>query len=341
MDRKNSIVVFALAAAVLSGLPLSGGLIGNEKTAWFLNSAKAAEGKREFVLWQDPRGLLRVEVPAGWKIDGAVGPAMDLGQFKVQGFSPDGRSLFSFAHNWLSFMEFQYGPYRPGHATIESFVLPQFLQEHPEYTQVRIVYRSPNRRLLMPNPMTGMGIPFDHGLLGLLLQRSDGSFSTGMAFAETVYIPSPGTPGLWRMRLFAAAVAPADEVSQRTIRGVLDRVVSSLKLSEEFFALWHQEHARSLEHMRTYSAQMDRVFHHYLRSAGRSSSKKGGNPLDGWATMMRGGEYAENPKTGEQYWVSNDHEHWFVNDRGDVVGNDTGEVPTYGENWHPLTRVGP
>lgn len=313
---------------------VAGGVIA---VLFLLSGIFLREGEEglEFVRWEHPTGLLRAQVPAGWKIEGELGSALELGQFKLQGYSPDGQSLFSLAHNWLSFMEFQYGPYRPGNATIESFVLPQFLQQYKEYVGVRVVYRSANRRVLLPNPMTGLGVPFDSGTLGFLLQRSDGPFSAGTAFAETMYIPSPGTPGLWRLRLFLAAVAPAEESAQQAVRSVLDRVMASLELSEEFFRLWHQAGERSAELMRAYSEQMDRVFSDYLTSVARSAARQD-RALEGWAIMMRGGRWAEDETTGDKYWITNNRKYWWVNDQGVVVGNDTGEVPTYGENWRPL-----
>lgn len=303
--------------------------------------SRFGKSRLKFVRWQEPNGLFSAEVPVGWRIDGGIGSSMDLGQFKIQGFSPDGLSLFSLAHNWLSFMEYQYGPYRPGGETIEAFILPQFLQQQGGYSGIRIVYRSPTERIMLTNPMTGIPIPFDHGTVGFLLQRKDGGFSAGTAYAETVYIASPGTPGLWRLRLFAAALAPAEQNAQRIVRDALLHVTTSLHLSEQFFTLWQQSFNHTMKQMRRYSAQMDRVFNNYLRSVGRSSSRNGRDPLDGWTSMMRGGRYAVDKTTGEEYWISNDHDYWFVNDRGDVVGNDTGDVPTYGENWRPLHQTWP
>lgn len=337
-NRKRTLAPAVVTASILA---LLGVLVEAGQNGVTPYSAKAAEPGLHFVQWKHPSGLMSAEVPAGWKIDGAIGPALDLGQFKIQGFSPDGRCLFSVGHNWLSFMEFLHGQYRPGRATTEDIVLPQFLKQHRGYTGVRIVYRSRNQRVIVWDPITRMGIPFDRGTLGFLLERRDGSFSAGTAFAETMYISSPGTPGLWRLRLFMAAVGPADRHSQRKMRTVLERVAGSLALSKRFFVLWHQANARTMQQMRAYSSQMKRVFDHYLTSAGRSSSKSGRDPLAGWATMMRGGQYAEDKATGDQYWISNERDYWFVNDRGDVVGNDTGEVPTNGGNWRPLRPIGP
>jgi hypothetical protein len=78
----------------------------------------AAAARVDFTRWTHPQGLFSAEVPAGWRIEGQVAPqGLDKGAFMLQGFAPDGRAMFSFAHNWLWFMEYQYGPYRPGHAT--------------------------------------------------------------------------------------------------------------------------------------------------------------------------------------------------------------------------------
>ncbi len=333
-------ITWAIAAAILTTFAVIGAVVETEKPGLAARSAEAAESNLKFVRWEHPSGLLSIDVPAGWRIEGEIGTATDLGQFKIQGYSPDGRSLFSLAHNWLSFMEFQYGPYRPGHGTIEAFVLPEFLKREGGYAASRVVYRSRIQRVIVRNRYTGLPTPFDAGVLGFLLQRNDGGFSAGTAFAETTYIASPGTPGLWRLRVFTAAIAPAEDGAQQDIRTVLDRAVRSLKLSKEFFALWHQAHDRTVKQMRAYSAQMDRVFSRYLASVGRSSSRNGRDPLDGWAVMMRGGQYAVDETTGEQYWISNQWKYWFVNDRGELVGNDTGEVPTNGGNWRPVYPVG-
>lgn len=263
--------------------------------------AVAAEEDIRFVRWQHPSGLFATEVPAGWRIEGEIGPNLELGQFKIEGYSPDGRSFFTLAHNWLSYMEYFAGPYRPGHATIEEFILPQFLAQQSQYIGARVVYRSPIRQLFVPDPLTGLGIGFDSGNLGFLLQHADGSFAAGMAAAETTHIPSPGTPGLWRLRLGAIAFAPADEGSLRFVRAVLERAYGSLELSDEFFRIWNEAHEATVKTMRDFSRQMERVFDRYLESAGRSSARGDRDPLDGWSEMMRGGGYAEDPTTGEQY----------------------------------------
>lgn len=302
------------------------------------NPAGGRASQPRFVSWSHPTGLFGTEVPAGWRVDGQLGDAMDQGQFKIEATSPDGRSFVTLGHNWLSFMEFQYGPYRPGHQTVEAFILPGFVQSQSAYVGARVVYRSGLQRISMPNPYTGMTIPFDSGTLGFLLQRGDGGLSAGTAYGETMYIAVPGTPGLWRMRVFAAAIAPADEASQAAVRAALERLFGSLQLSDQFFELWNQAFQHTSEQMRSYSRQMDRVFSRYLRSAGSSISGK--DPLEGWASMMRGGEYAEDDATGEQYWVGNDQDYWYVNPAGDVVGNSTGDVPSYSGDWRVLRRIG-
>ena len=292
-----------------------------------------------FTRWTHPSGLFSTDVPEGWRVDGALGDAMDLGQFRVNADSPDGRSHVSFAHNWLSFMEFQYGPYRPGAATIESLVLPGFLQQQ-RVSESRVVYRSANRRISMPSQI-GVPIPFDAGTVGFLMRRGDGGYSAGTAMGETMFIASPGTPGLWRLRLFAAAVAPADAPSQAAARAAATRLADGLELSPQFHQLWNEGFQQTQQQMRAYSQQMDRVFSGYLRSAARSSSRSSGrDTAEDWATMMRGGQYAEDESTGERYWVTNERESWWVNDRGAVVGSDTGAPPAVNENWKPLVPRG-
>ena len=304
-----------------------------------LSGSADLEPQLRFTRWTHPSGLFSTDVPEGWRIDGALGDAMDQGQFRINADSPDGRSHISFAHNWLSFMEFQYGPYRPGAATIESLVLPGFLQQQ-RVSQSRVVYRSANRRISMPSQI-GVPIPFDAGTVGFLMQRADGGYSAGTAMGETMFIASPGTPGLWRLRLFAAAVAPADAASQAAARAAATRLVEGLELSPQFHQLWNEGFQQTQAQMREYSAQMDRVFSQYLRSAARSSSRsRGRDTAEDWATMMRGGQYGEDETTGERYWVTNDHDSWWVNDQGRVVGNSTGAPPADNSNWRPVVPKG-
>lgn len=299
---------------------------------------EAAEPQLQFTRWSHPSGLFSTDVPAGWRVDGALGDALDQGQFRINAVSPDGRSHVSFGHNWISFMEFQYGRYRPGAETIETLVLPGFLQEQRAASS-RIVYRGANRRISMPTP-TGVPVPFDTGTIGFLMQRPDGGFSAGTAMGETMYISSPGTPGLWRLRLFAAAVAPADTRPQAAARAAVARLVDSLELSPQFFQLWNEGFEQTQQQMRAYSAQMDRVFSGYLRSAARSASRAGRDTADDWSTMMRGGQYAEDEATGERYWVTNDRDSWWVSDQGRVIGSDTGAPPADNSNWKPLVPRG-
>lgn len=298
-----------------------------------------AASQLRFTRWTHPSGLFSTDVPQGWRVDGALGDAADQGQFRINADSPDGRSHVSFAHNWLSFMEFQYGPYRPGAATIESIVLPGFLKEQ-RIAESRVVYRGANRRTSMRSEM-GASIPFDTGTIGFLMRRPDGGYSAGTAMGETMFIASPGTPGLWRLRLFAAAIAPAEPGAQADARASMARMVEKLELSPQFMELWSRAFQQTQTQMREYSRQMDRVFSEYLRSAARSSSRAGGrDTAEDWATMMRGGQYAEDTSTGERYWVSNERSSWWVNDRGTVVGSDTGAPPAVNENWKPLTPRG-
>ncbi len=320
-------------------LPATIGALAVAVAAGPVAAAERSEPGLRYVAWSSPDGMMHTRVPAGWRVTGSPGMAPDLGQFRIEATSPDGRSYFTLAHNWLSFMEFQYGRYQPGAATVERIVLPQFLQSQPGYRAVRVTYRGAARRVNMPTSL-GFAMPFDSGTLGFLLERHDGGFTAGTAFAETNYIASPGTPGLWRLRLFAAVLAPADDASQAQAREAVTTAFESLELSPQFFQVWNAAFQQTQRQMREYSAQMDRVFSRYLRSAGASASASGKDPLDGWSKMMRGGEYGENQETGESYWVSNDHDYWWVNDGGDVFGNDTGDVPLNRGNVHPLV-LGP
>lgn len=328
LSRLQQALAIAVAAAGVALIGLAGRTESTEASA-----------QLRFERWTHSSGLFSTDVPAGWRIDGALGDAMDQGQFRINAVSPDGRSHLSFGHNWLSFMEFQYGPYRPGAATIESLVLPAFLQEQ-RASQSRVVYRSANRRISMPSQI-GVPIPFDAGTIGFLMRRGDGGYSAGTAMGETMFIASPGTPGLWRLRLFAAAVAPADSASQAAARAAITRLVDGLELSPRFHQLWNEGFQQTQQQMRAYSEQMDRVFSGYLRSAARASSPASArDSAEDWATMMRGGQYGENEETGERYWISNERSSWWVNDQGVVHGNDTGAPPADNSNWRALVPRG-
>jgi hypothetical protein len=64
-----------------------------------------------------------------------------------------------------------------------------------------------------------------------------------------MYIPVPGTPGLWRLRLFLAGIAPTDPQNQAAIQAIQQRIFSSLKLSPQFMQLWKQGFQHSMELM--------------------------------------------------------------------------------------------
>ncbi|MGE0864916.1 MAG: hypothetical protein AB7P34_13540 [Vicinamibacterales bacterium] len=342
-------LTLGVAAAGIAIIGVAGYLAPANDGATAVEAAAAAapaEGQRaapaasrlRFTRWQHPSGLFSAEVPEGWVVDGAIGDATEQGPFRLNATSQDGRSVISLGHNWVSYMEFQYGPYQPGAATIERFLLPDFIRQQG-YTASRIVYRTPNRRVSMPSEI-GVPIPFDSGTIGFLLSARDGGYAAGTAMGETMYIQSPGTPGLWRLRLFATAVAPATAPAQADARAALDRAAGTLDLSPQFFALWNQAFAHTQQQMRDYSRQMDQVFSRYLQSASRSTSGGRRDSAEDWAGMMRGGQYAENTETGERYWVTNDSANWWVSDSGTVVGNNTGAPPAVNENWRPLVMRG-
>lgn len=342
LSRVQQALAIAVAAAGVALIALAGRTEPTEASTApspAATEAGAATPQLRFTRWTHDSGLFSTDVPAGWRIDGALGDAMDQGQFRINAVSPDGRSHLSFGHNWLSFMEFQYGPYRPGAATIESLVLPAFLQEQ-RVSDSRVVYRSANRRISMPS-QTGVPIPFDAGTIGFLMRRGDGGYSAGTAMGETMFIASPGTPGLWRLRLFAAAVAPADSASQNAARAAMTRLVDGLELSPQFHQLWNEGFQQTQQQMRAYSQQMDRVFSGYLRSAARASARSGSrDTAEDWATMMRGGQYGEAEGTGDSYWITNERSSWWVNDQGIVHGNDTGAPPADNSNWRPIVPRG-
>jgi hypothetical protein len=327
-----------VALAVASGGLVIAWAAGYSTTRGAAATTDAQSTQPRFVRWSHPSGLFSTDVPEKWVVDGALGDAMDQGQFRINATSPDGRSLISLGHNWVSYPEFQYGPYLPGAATIERLLLPDFLKQQ-RYTASKIVYRTRNKRVSMQTEI-GLPIPFDSGTLGFLLTRSDGSYAIGTAMGETMYIQSPGTPGLWRLRLFATAIAPAASGPQADARAALERATSRLELSPQFFALWNQAFAHTQQQMREYSRQMDRVFSRYLQSAARSAKPGSRDSAEDWATMMRGGQYGENEETGERYWVTNDNKDWWVRDDGTVVGNNTGAPPAVNENWRPLVMRG-
>lgn len=311
---------------------------GEEGGSSFLfGSSRAAQV--DFVRWRHPQGLFSAEVPTGWRIDGRIDPqGLDKGAFMIQGYSPDGRAMFSFAHNWQWFMEYQYGPYRPGRATVESFVVPNLAGNLPQMglRDIRVTYRSGNKSYQIPNPDTGMALRGDKGTLGLLARTGRGDILAGTLMGETLYIPMAGSPGLWSLRLFSGGLAPATSADQAAIRAIQTRLVDTLELSPEFMRAWSQAHHHTMSLMREYSREMDQVFERYLSSTRRSASQAGKDPMEGWAEMMRGGHYENDDRTGEQHWVGNDHKYWWKNDRGEIAGNNTGQPPVNGDNWYGM-----
>ncbi len=183
----------------------------------------------------------------------------------IEGFSPNGDAMFALAHNWLSFMEAQYGRYRPGAATLETLVIPDMPKTVPGLREIRTVYRGPSERTVLPNPASGMSIQTDRGVLGLAGYSRAGQPVAGSALGETLYIPVPGTPGLWRLRLFVAGIAPAQAERQAEISAIQRHVFQSLQLSDQFKKLWQEGFQHSVQIMQEYSRDMDRVFDSYLQ----------------------------------------------------------------------------
>lgn len=289
-----------------------------------------------FVRWRQAQGLFSADVPAGWRVEGRISPeGLDKGAFIIEGFSPDGRAMFAFAHNWQYFMEYQYGAYRPGRLTVESLVLPQVPNAWPVVRGIRVTYRSPNSQAMVTNPNTGLPLRLDAGTLGFLATTARGEVLAGTAMGETLYMPVPGSPGLWGLRIFSGGIAPATDQDQADIQKIQARLVASLELAPEFVQAWNQAHDRTTERMRQYSVEMDRVFSRYLASTRRSNSPRK-DPMEGWAEMMRGGHYRRDERTGEEHWVGNNHEAWWKNDRGEIVGSNTGAPPANNQNWYPL-----
>lgn len=296
-------------------------------------------GPVKFVRWRHPQGWFSADVPQGWQINGQIDPqGLDKGAFAIQGVAPDGRSMFSFAHNWLWFMEYQYGPYRPGTATLETLVIPGLPTHLPELglRSVRVVYASRNTRFEVRNPQTGLPIVSDSGQVSVLARNARGEFLAGALHGETMYIPMGSTPGLWSLRIFSGGLAPATDARQAENLEIQRRVAESIQLSPEFTQAWSEAHARTIQAMRTYSAAMERAFRQSVQSSQRAS--RGQSPEDKWAEMMRGGHDVYDERTGERHWVSNDYPSWWKNDQGVVYGNATGQPPADNGNWHPLQR---
>ena len=303
-------------------------------------SFKSANGAGvHFERWTHPQRLFSAEVPRGWRVEGNIDPqGLDKGSFMIRGFSPDGRSMFVFAHNWQWFMEYQYGRYRPGNATLETLVVPDLPKNLPEMglRAVRVSYASPNKRFQVPNPTTGMMIVGDQGKLGLMAVNARGEAMAGTLLGETMYIPMPGTPGLWSLRIFSGGLAPATPADQEANLAIQKRIFESLELSAEFMQQWRSAHDRSVQLMRDYSRDMDRVMKGFLESARARSGPSGKSPEEKWSEMMRGGHYERDDRTGDRHWVGNDHRYWFKNDRGILVGNNTGQPPSNHDNWHRM-----
>jgi hypothetical protein len=289
-------------------------------------------------------GSLSCEVPQGWSAVLALGE-ISSGAFGILARDPNGRIEVRFAHNWNVFMDSQVGGYLPGNQVIERVLLPQYAQEIRPYQVEGVLWRSQNQRELFSDPALaayGVQIPADSGTLIFAVRHPRGERLIGTAFAKTVrvYEHPAGlvtqADGISLVNFSALTVAPAEEAGQRFAGRVLENMICTLNLSGQYVQAWHNSFQAGQAIARDYSETVSRIVNEGYASRMESQDRND----EQWAIYMRGGQYGQDPLTGDNHWITNDHNYWFVDTQGHVVGNDTGDVPTYQGNWRQLTPIG-
>lgn len=293
---------------------------------------------QKFTKWEDPDRLFKAEVPEGWQITATVDPNnIAMGAFLIQGFSPDKKSMFTFAHNWSCFYEYYYGNYRPGTATLESIVLPSLPGTVPQFQieGVMATYRSANSASILPNPYTGIGMRTDQGTVGFCGVTRSGEPVYGSLSAETMFVPVSGSPGYWCLRLFMGEMS-IEGVSKTKNLEIINRFVSTFEPSAQFLEAWKSGMANSVTSMRQYSEQVGRITDKYIRSKSSGSSRN--SIFDDYSEMTRGGHYRTNSATGDSYYVKNDYDYHWVEPNGTIHSNNTGTPPVGIVGLSPLLR---
>ena len=282
-----------------------------------------------FTTWTDSSGVMKAKVPEGWTVDGGPGAAVNLGQWKLNIFSPDGKSFISSGHNWNSFMEFNSGPYQPGISTVEKFIIPNFMKTNPQYVSYKTLYRSANNR----NVYNGT-VPVDAGQGIYLFEDRQGKHYLCQAYGQTIYINAVASPGLWRLNYFSCIFAPVDSQSQMDIAKAYEQMMGSLELHPNFFTTWKQTAQMQQRAMNQYMETVNSGFSDYLNSVRNNDNSA---VFKNWSEMMRGTKTMSNPQTGDSYLVPNSANRAYVTPRGEIFTDQNPPPPS--SDYTELNRI--
>ncbi|MBN1477159.1 hypothetical protein JXA47_10430 [Candidatus Sumerlaeota bacterium] len=288
--------------------------------------------------------VMSFEAPEGWDAYLALGDT-SVGAFGIILHDPNGRMQVRFAHNWHILFDRQVGGYLAGNAVLEHCLLPQLAQEIAPYVYEGVLSRSENTRTLFSDPALasfGVQIPSDAGSLVFAVRHPQGERLIGNAYCNTLRIVDlpdnvfGRNDGVFSVQFALLTVAPGEEAAQRFVMRILENLIATLQPSEEYMERW-REGARQSAHMSAeYSESVDGL----ISSGQVEASGSNAEMSDQWVAYMRGGQYAEDPVTGQNHWVTNDYSHWFVDPQGHVVGSNTGDPPSYDREWRRLRPGG-
>jgi hypothetical protein len=289
-------------------------------------------------------GVISCEIPEGWTASLHLGDT-SMGGFFIQVNDPNLRFEIRMAHNWAMLSDQQVGGYFPGNQSFERLLLPAYAQEIQPYQVEGVLARSQNRRINFATPEAtamGMQMPLDSGTLTFAVRHPRGERLIGQSYTETLRITEMPdmttgiTWGMYTIRICTITVAPATEAAQRLAQRALEQMAGTLVLSGAYQQAWAQGFSANQAIISDYSSSMDQIITQGWAERSRSQE----DSAEQWAIYMRGGQWGQDPSTGESHWITNDHTSWFVDGHGNVVGSDTGAVPADGGNWRPLTPVG-
>jgi hypothetical protein len=250
-----------------------------------------------------------------------------------------------FAHNWHILFDRQVGGYLAGNAVLERHLLPQLGQEIRPYVYEGVLSRSENTRTLFSDPALssfGVQIPSDAGSLVFAVRHPRGERLIGNAYCNTLRIADlPDNvfgqhDGVFSVQFMLLTVAPAEEAAQRYVMRILENLIATLVPSDEYMERWREGARQSAQMASDHSDTLDGL----IDSGDVEASESGESMSDQWVAYMRGGQYAEDPVTGQSHWITNDYNHWFVDPQGHVVGSNTGDPPSYDREWRVLSPTG-
>ncbi|MBN1477158.1 hypothetical protein JXA47_10425 [Candidatus Sumerlaeota bacterium] len=289
-------------------------------------------------------GVMSCEIPQGWTASLHLGDT-SMGGFFIRVNDPNLRFEIRVAHNWVMLNDQQVGGYFPGNQIFERYLLPAYAQEIQPYQVEGVLARSQNRRTnFAPPDAAAMGIqmPLDSGTLSFAVRHPHGERLIGQSYTETLRIyemPDMTTGitwGMYTVRICTITVAPATEAAQRLAQRALEQMAGTLVLSGAYQQAWAQGFAANQAIVSDYSSSMDQIISQGWADRSRSQDEM----AEQWAIYMRGGQWGQDPTTGETHWITNDHTSWFVDGHGNVVGSDSGAAPNDGRSWRPLSPIG-